>query len=104
MSGYYDLPDRDDKARGFRWVCRTTLDPVLSSHRSRTIAASLMQYARNTGLEHVFVEEWSAKRAIWVKEVTLRQRDWQTKVSRRPQRGRHHDSWSIRERYVTCKP
>lgn len=32
--------------------------------------------------------------------MTMLQRDWQTKVSRRPQRGRHHDSWSIRERYV----
>jgi hypothetical protein len=28
------------------------------------------------------------------------QRSWQTKVSRRPQRGRHHDSWRIREKYV----
>lgn len=36
---------------------------------------------------------------VW---LTLVQRDWQTKVSRRPQRGRHHDSWTIRERYVRC--
>ena len=35
-------------------------------------------------------------------ETTMLQRDWQTKVSRRPSRGRHHDSWSIREKYVTC--
>ena len=34
---------------------------------------------------------------------TLLQRKWQTKVSRRPQRGRHHDSWAIRERNVTGK-
>lgn len=34
---------------------------------------------------------------------TLNQRHWQTTVSRRPQRGRHHDSWAIRERYVTGK-
>lgn len=33
---------------------------------------------------------------------TLLQRKWQTKVSRRPQRGRHHDSWAIREKYVRC--
>lgn len=32
---------------------------------------------------------------------TVTQRRWQTRVSRRPQRGNHHDSWSIRERYVT---
>jgi hypothetical protein len=36
---------------------------------------------------------------IWLTRV---QRDWQTKVSRRPARGRHHDSWSIREKYVRC--
>jgi len=36
---------------------------------------------------------------VW---LTLVQRDWQTKVSRRPQRGRHHDSWGIREKCVRC--
>ena len=34
------------------------------------------------------------------KEVTICQRKWQSKVSRRPSRGRHHDSWEIREKYV----
>lgn len=34
---------------------------------------------------------------------TLSQRKWQTKVSRRPQRGNHHDSWSFRELYVAGK-
>jgi hypothetical protein len=34
--------------------------------------------------------------------LTVTQRKWQTKVSRRPQRGNHHDSWSIREKYVRC--
>jgi hypothetical protein len=28
-----------------------------------------------------------------------RQMDWRTKTSRRPQRGRHHDSTAIRETY-----
>ena len=28
------------------------------------------------------------------------QRHWQASVSRRPQRGRHHDSWDLREKYV----
>ena len=31
---------------------------------------------------------------------TTTQADWRTKVSRRPQRGRHHDSWQIREKYT----
>lgn len=38
-----------------------------------------------------------------LEQATITQRQWQTKVSRRPQRGNHHDSWSIREKYVTCK-
>lgn len=32
--------------------------------------------------------------------MILIQRDWGTKVSRRPQRGNHHDSWAMREAYV----
>lgn len=31
---------------------------------------------------------------------TVLQRNWQAKVSRRPQRGKHHDSWALREKYV----
>ena len=31
---------------------------------------------------------------------TRTQRHWQSSVSRRPQRTRHHDSWAIRESYV----
>lgn len=36
--------------------------------------------------------------------TTMLQRYWQTRTSRRPQRGRHYDSWSIRERYVRTQP
>lgn len=43
-----------------------------------------------------------AKRAKYRTWVTIKQREWQTKVSKRPQRGRHHDSHPIRERYVRC--
>lgn len=43
-----------------------------------------------------------AFRARWRTWLTLTQREWQAKESRRPQRGRHHDSWSIREKYVRC--
>ena len=37
--------------------------------------------------------EYRAKLGAW-------QRRWQSGVSRRPQRGAHHDSWAIRESYV----
>jgi hypothetical protein len=41
-----------------------------------------------------------AQRQSRLAYVTRLQRDWQSKVSHRPQRGRHHDSWKIREKYV----
>ena len=34
--------------------------------------------------------------------ATLRQREWGSKVSNRPGRGNHHDSWATREKYVRC--
>jgi len=40
------------------------------------------------------------KRRKYKEWVTIEQRHWQSKVSRRPQRGNHHDSWSIREKYI----
>lgn len=30
------------------------------------------------------------------------QREWGSKVSNRPGRGNHHDSWAMRESYVRC--
>lgn len=43
-----------------------------------------------------------AGRADWLAWTTMTQRKWQATTSRRPQRNRHADSWSIRERYVRC--
>jgi hypothetical protein len=40
------------------------------------------------------------ERAEWRRWLTDVQRTWQTRVSRRPMRGNHHDSWAIRESYV----
>ncbi len=42
------------------------------------------------------------KRRLWKQWVTVTQRDWQTKVSRRPSKARHHDSIELREKYVRC--
>lgn len=41
------------------------------------------------------------KRARHREMLTIWQREWQLKT-RRPNRARHHDSISIRERYVRC--
>jgi len=43
-----------------------------------------------------------AKRAGQLAWLTVTQQSWRTKVSRRPARGRHHDSWEIREKYARC--
>ncbi len=42
------------------------------------------------------------ERKAWKAYLARTQRQWQSKVSRRPQRGRNHDSWSTREEYVRC--
>lgn len=34
---------------------------------------------------------------------TVQQQEWRTSVSRRPQRGRHHDSWVTREAYARAE-
>jgi hypothetical protein len=39
-------------------------------------------------------------RADWLAWLTRTQRHWQAAVSRRPSRGRHHDSWTLRESYM----
>jgi hypothetical protein len=48
----------------------------------------------------VFLERYKEVHANRLKQQTLRQADWRTKCSRRPQRNNHHDSWSIREGYT----
>ena len=45
------------------------------------------------------VSQARARHRTWTIET---QRKWQASVSRRPARGKHHDSWEIRERYVRC--
>lgn len=45
--------------------------------------------------------------ALACRKATLRrdtewQREWGMKVSRRPHRGNHYDSWAARETYVRC--
>ena len=42
------------------------------------------------------------RRDRWRVQLGEWQRKWQSRVSRRPQRDAHHDSWGIREKYVRC--
>lgn len=43
-----------------------------------------------------------ACRKATLKRDTEWQREWGASVSKRPGRGNHHDSWTIREGYVRC--
>lgn len=76
------------------------IDVTLTSPSNRLIIGALYREAKRTGTVDVFMAVYRRKREEYVRGLILRQRDWQTKVSRRPARGRHHDSWTIRERYV----
>ena len=79
-----------------------SMDVYLTSPANQIVVAALWREAKRRGTEHVFLAVWRQKRAAKLRQATLSQIDWRTKVSRRPQRGRHHDSWSIREKYARC--
>lgn len=61
----------------------------------------MIRGARNEEERHQIIEAVLRRRAQHRLWITLTQREWQAKVSRRPSRGRNHDSWAIREGYVT---
>lgn len=73
--------------------------PVSGTLVERTQLGMLLRWARDHGVldqAHALVKARRRARRV---EMTLTQRRWMLQ-SRRPARGRHHDSWSIRERYV----
>lgn len=81
------------------------MNPVTGSPVDLAMAGMLLREARRVGgsFEHRAMQRMIIiRRAKYRQEILARQRSWQTKVSRRPQRGRHHDSWTIREGYVRC--
>lgn len=56
----------------------------------------------NHDFAHDLVHAILLRRAKYRTWVTIKQREWQTKVSKRPSKANHHDSIQIRERYVRC--
>ena len=81
-------------------IMRMTGPPPWRTDRHGTALA--LRLARQTDCYDEVLEAILTARKEWRTHVTLTQRKWQTNVSRRPQRGNHHDSWTIRERYVRC--
>jgi hypothetical protein len=89
--------DEEYLLREMAMRCRTTC------YRDRIQQVFLLRSARNP-FEYVRIRRMVMDaRASWKVEEQLRQRNWGSKVSRRPQRGNHHDSWAIREAYMRCK-
>lgn len=82
-------------AEVYRQQIGPTFQRVDRMRNARAFAA-----AKTRGESAEFLAVYRAERRRWLIWLTTTQRDWQTKVSRRPQRGRHHDSWAIRERYM----
>lgn len=73
-----------------------TMQPV---DQAKAVAA--YRYAKHRGEVPIFLKVWSEKRRDWRNWVAVTQRQWQ-RHTRRPSRARHHDSISIREKYVRC--
>jgi hypothetical protein len=55
---------------------------------------------RGTKMDPEAVRIYLDRREYWLNYLTVSQRHWQNRQSRR--RGRHHDSRMIREKYVRC--
>ena len=96
---YFTLTATSEAEQAAEWTYRTTLDPVLSAHRSRVIAVAMYQHAKSHGYLDTFRREWLSRRESWMRDMILRQRRWQ-RETRNPNKARHHDSIQIRERYV----
>jgi hypothetical protein len=73
-----------------------------SAPRDLLMQAMILREARRRGDYRWALSEILAKRATYKLDIQRRQSDWATKVSRRPQRNHHYDSWAAREKYVRC--
>lgn len=65
-------------------------------------ALAALAYGRAAGCEALALRMVLAARREWRDELARNARRWATSVSRRPARGCHYDSWSLREKYVRC--
>ena len=71
-----------------------------NAYRDRKYQAMMLRSAKTPQDYQLIMAIIIEARAYWRARITRWQREWQSKVSRRPQRTRHHDSWALRESYV----
>jgi hypothetical protein len=62
----------------------------------------LLRSAKNTDKYESVRRMILDARSEWVDYLSRSQRGWQSKVSNKPWKGNHHDSWAMREGYVRC--
>lgn len=79
-------------------MCKATNNPA-----SLKSTAYALRLAKQEGCYDEILAHAKSVRHAWLIWLTLTQRSWMTKVSRRPDRGVHHDSWAIREKYTTLR-
>lgn len=87
-------------------VAWCTYHGMVSGYRSQVEdmkTGMALRDARARGYEDMVRAIWFAARASRLESLTLTQRKWQ-RDTRRPSRARHHDSVTIREKYVRCQP
>lgn len=79
-----------------------SMDVTLNSPANRLRIAAFYREAKRRDKVHVFWDVYRRKRAAKLTWDTVTQAKWRTIESRRPGKGKHHDSWSIREKYARC--
>ena len=96
---YTDTEENAFMATTLGWSFRIT-SPTTGHPPNLVTAGALLREARRLG-QYTEALRWLARaRRDNLTTLTLRQRHWMTSTSRRPARGRHHDSWAIREKYT----
>lgn len=94
-----------NKTAELRWTCpNVALGPGAFIHPGQRAAIiGYLAIAERDGCRAEALDILRQALRINLEWHTLTQRKWQNNVSRRPQRGKHHDSWAIREKHVAGK-
>jgi len=79
----------------------TAMNNCTTNPRDRAVQALLVRSARNEEELRFIIRTVMYHRSRWLTYLTTTQRKWQ-KETRNRNKARHHDSISIREKYVRC--
>ena len=71
--------------------------------RALVLAGARAKYGPDSAEAQAIVTEIREAMKWNLNFATSSQQHWGARVSRRPLRGNHYDSWGMREKYVTCR-